>query len=167
MEVRVDLLVKRAQETDPAELRRAVLQALKDHLEALEPESWTVHEAQELMVRDAPFHAPPAERRPPRPQLKPREDVELRPHQRKLCNRLVETVFLMGVRGKPVSLSEIERSGRMPIQATQRIVKEGSQTAKYLAPYLNEWRDGSRRLFDLTEEGRRLASLVRAGEVQA
>jgi len=167
MEVRIDLLVKRSEDWEPAALRRAVLEALKDHLESLEPESWTVHDTKELSVMDAPFHAP-AERRPPRPG-KPvvREDVSLRPHQRRLCNRLVETVFLLGVRGKAVALSDIERSGRMPIQATQRLLKEDSETAKYLAPYLNEWRDRGKRMFDLTEEGRKLASLVRAGEVPA
>lgn len=147
--------------------REAVLEALLDHLAKLGPRDWSVLEA-DVGDRPAsetvPYHAKPAVVRPPRPRLRPRDDVELRPHQRHLCNRLVETIYLLGVRGKAVTLTDIERSGRMPQQGASRLLRKEA-TRKYLEPYLREWRDGVHRMFDLTDEGRRLASLVRAGEV--
>ncbi len=156
---------------DSAEaLRAAALAAVEAYLEAMSKDQW--NQKTSILSRDArpergkqgPYHMPVKER-PPRPKFKARTDVELPQSTLKACHRLVDAVFLASVHGRAVTTGDIVKSRKIAARTLYKLIDPDGPAWSYLEPYLHVYESGSKRVVDLTEEGRLLASQVRAGAV--
>lgn len=155
-------------DVDVAELRAQARAVLERYIDGLGDEQWRRHTT--IVSRDhrpergatGPYHIP-SERRPPRPKLKARDDVDLPRSTLKACHRLVDSVFLLSAHGKVVTTGDVLKSRKIAPRTLYKLIDPGSEAWKYLDPYLHVYESGSKRLLDLTEEGRVLASQIRAG----
>ncbi len=83
----------------------------------------------------------------------------------KSAHKIVERVAEKGIGGRAVMASELIAGGDLSAPTVGRLLKEGEPGSGYLARFVRATPHGRTKALDLTEEGRILASRIRAGTV--